>query len=644
MMQGRALIAVVACSGLLTIGTSGRASPLDTSRVTVAADGAQANGESVVGPHGVSDDGRYIAFSSSGTNLVAGDTNGRYDVFVKDRTTGAVERVTTGNGDSFVQTISGNGRWVLYYSFANNLVPNDTNGEPDEFIHDRQLHTSRRISEDPNGEQGDGSSGFGARITPDGTQVLFATQATFGVANSGNQTRVYVKNLVTGGLERIDQSTTGQLGDCNAEGGDISDDGRFVIFTSCARNLDPSATYLPNYSSSNAFIRDRIAATTSLLVRNLSGDQPYPPTSGGGIFSAGWSANTRLVTFWSYATDLSAEPTNGLPQVFLLDRSNGVITIISKLADGTPGDGPPAFPYISRGGRHVAFLTNASNLTEGVVLPGDQGVVGGGVVKDLQTASLQNVCVTADGRVPNGMCGALSLNADGTLAAFWSTASNLVPGDTNGVRDGFVVILPPSDTPPNPLLSDLKDAKAWVGLKNSDDVGLRLDLQAEVSLNSDSNKIGTGHLDSVPSGSSGFNNAQLRSIPLDLINGPVLLPIGSQLKLTISARRTCFGPGHATGTARLWYNGKPIDSGAARDAGTRFTATIEAEEVTFNLRSGLSLDESPGASRLPIDLALNSKEPCPQRQFIPFGTWSWTVTAGPNVDLLRSSLPSGLLT
>jgi uncharacterized repeat protein (TIGR01451 family) len=183
--------------------------------------------------------------------------------------------------------------------------------------------------------------------------------------------------------------------------------------------------------------------------------------------------------------------------------------------------------------------------------------------------------------------------------------------------------------PPGRILSDLKDAKAWVGLRNSDDVGLRLDLQAEAFIDSElpDKLIGQGHLDNVVAGSSGFNNAQLRTIPLDLTNGPVVLPVGSKLLLRLSARRTCSGAGHASGTPRLWYNGKAIDSGPARDAGTRFVATIDEEDVTFYLRSGLSLDEFAGASRLLIDKALNSKEPCPQRQFIPFGTWSWTVPA-----------------
>jgi len=97
---------------------------------------------------------------------------------------------------------------------------------------------------------------------------------------------------------------------------------------------------------------------------------------------------------------------------------------------------------------------------------------------------------------------------------------------------------------------------------------------------------------------------------------------GDQLKLKLSARRTCTGAGHASGTARLWYNGQPIDSGASRDAGTRFDATIGGSNSNYYARGGFLLDKTAGTSKLSIDKLVTSGAPCPSRPFTEFGTWT----------------------
>ena len=172
-------------------------------------------------------------------------------------------------------------------------------------------------------------------------------------------------------------------------------------------------------------------------------------------------------------------------------------------------------------------------------------------------------------------------------------------------------------------LTALSPAKVWVGLKNSDAVGLRLDLKAEVFVNSDDNSpIGMGVLPNVPSGSSGFNNALLNTIQLELTAGPVDLAAGDQLLLRVSVRRTCFGGGHNSGTPRLWYNGQPTDSGAGRDAGSRFDATIDGSTDDYYLRPGFVLDTEPGLSRTFVDTPVNSGVACPDRPFTSFGTWA----------------------
>jgi streptogramin lyase len=176
-------------------------------------------------------------------------------------------------------------------------------------------------------------------------------------------------------------------------------------------------------------------------------------------------------------------------------------------------------------------------------------------------------------------------------------------------------------------LSALSPAKVWIGSRNSDDVGLRVDLLAEVLIKDGGTetKVGQGELDNVAPGSSGFNNALLGSIPLALTGGVIDFPAEAGFEMRLSVRRTCSGLGHATGTVRLWYNGQSVDGGAGRDAGSRFDATIDGSDDTYFLRSGFALDKTAGSSRVSTDVAVNSLAPCPARPFSPFGTWSGTL-------------------
>ncbi|MGH2537869.1 MAG: TolB family protein, partial [Candidatus Promineifilaceae bacterium] len=142
-----------------------------TSRVSVASDGAQGDNHS--GAPSISADGRYVAFNSVASNLVGGDTNGAYDIFVHDRDTGQTSRVSIasdgaqGNESSGVPAISADGRYVAFYSEASNLVGGDTNGYLDVFVHDRDTGQTSRASVASDGAQANGASYFPA-ISADG--------------------------------------------------------------------------------------------------------------------------------------------------------------------------------------------------------------------------------------------------------------------------------------------------------------------------------------------------------------------------------------------------------------------------------------------------------------------------------------------
>jgi DNA/RNA endonuclease G (NUC1) len=174
------------------------------------------------------------------------------------------------------------------------------------------------------------------------------------------------------------------------------------------------------------------------------------------------------------------------------------------------------------------------------------------------------------------------------------------------------------------LLSALGPAKIWIGLKNSDDVGLPIDLRVEVLVNGV--VVASGQQNNLGTGSSGFNNAQLQTLALELTNGAVDVPPGAQLSVRPSVRRTCNAvTGHVSGVVRLWYNGAAVDDGPSRDAGTRFGATIGARSSSYFARLASALDDEAGAARTSADVLVQSSAACPSRPFNSLGTWTITV-------------------
>ncbi len=211
-------------------------------RVSVDASGGQANDWSYSG--GLSADGRFVAFTSYATNLVPGDTNGWSDVFVKDRQTGSIERVSVDgsggqatNGYSQGGVLSADGRFVGFSSYAPNLVPGDTNGDSDAFVKDRHTGAIERVSIDSSGNQA-ADGGYFSQMTPDGRYVVFLSRSPDLVPGAaGIYTEVFVHDRVTGETSQVSVSTGGIEGNGGSYEAEISADGRFVFFSSAASNL-----------------------------------------------------------------------------------------------------------------------------------------------------------------------------------------------------------------------------------------------------------------------------------------------------------------------------------------------------------------------------------------------------------------------
>jgi Tol biopolymer transport system component len=327
----------------------------------------------------ISADGRYVAFVSYASNLVSGDTNYTSDIFVYDtvaNTTRIVSVATDGiqgDRDSLTPSISADGRYVAFGSYASTLVSGDTNNVNDTFVYDTVANTTRIVSVATDGTQGNKDSG-----TPS-----------------------------------------------------ISADGRYVAFVSDASNLVSGDTN----NTSDIFVYDTVANTTRIVSVASDGTQGNAP-----FYSPSISGDGRYVAFESDASNLVSGDTNDDRDIFVYDTVANTTRRVSVDSNGTQGNGFSYDPSISADGRYVAFTSYASNLVSG-----DTNNKSDIFVYDTVANTTRRVSVDSNGTEANYdayyidyAVDAPSISADGSRVVFSSYASNLVSGDTNNTADIFV--------------------------------------------------------------------------------------------------------------------------------------------------------------------------------------------------------------
>jgi Tol biopolymer transport system component len=421
----------------------------------------------------ISSNGQFIAFESAASNLAGTDTNGAMDVFVRDMSAGttrlvsvSTNGVSSGNGPSSSALITSDGRWVVFESSASDLVANDTNGVSDIFVRDLLNETTSLVS------VGQTNASSSPNITPDGHLVAFLSPLTNPAPGSPLRAGVYVRDLQSNTTVWISAALTNVFAPAPAPwplpgmSPVLSADGRFVAYKAAPLPYDgvslfryelrTGSTVLLAWSTTtgnppeisadgrfvayedgaNVWVWDGQSGSNILASARLDG------TAGGNLPSSTpvLAADGSKVLFLSAASDLVTNVGNGFSQIFLRDLVAGTTSLVSSNSSGGPSqsDIDVTLPAISGDGRLVAFESVGDDL-----INDDHNLASDVFVRDLQAGTTSLVSEHDQALPPAtgvSLCSVLpnGISADGQVLLFLSRDGNLAMGDTNGVPDIFV--------------------------------------------------------------------------------------------------------------------------------------------------------------------------------------------------------------
>jgi Tol biopolymer transport system component len=405
----------------------------------------------------MSDNGQFLVFDSDGKRVIAGqvETDDSRDVYLYDRVAGTVERISVGlnNAPASIPgtceyicgsqrpTVSGDGRFVAYWSNATNLVANDTNGKYDAFLYDRQTHTTTRISQ-YQGAQGNGHSRRPV-VSRDGAWVAFESDATnlagtcvLLPCDRNNADDVFLYEVGTGNVTLVSAVSGGTSANGNSNRPSISANGGRIVFQSEATNFGPS----DGNGTMDVYMRDVAAGQTTLVSTGASGQGDK--SSG----SPSISANGRFVSFDTKATNFASGDTGGDIDVYVKDLDGGGIDQASVRTGGAQASGTNGSSHvgadstISGDGRFVAFWSDVSSLVDGDTNGSNCKLApcADVFVRD-RVAGTTTRMLSTSGAQGDGDSFSPALSVDGRLVAFDSDASTLDSSITpNTVQDIYV--------------------------------------------------------------------------------------------------------------------------------------------------------------------------------------------------------------
>jgi hypothetical protein len=436
----RHLFTAAAVAALLMIATPASAGPpagFETTRIDQI--GGEIGNEST--RPALSRTGLLVAFASRATNLVDGDDNDARDIFVKHRDTGAITQVSVSSTgvmadeDSNLPSIDGSGAYVVFESFATNLVPGDTNRHRDVFLHRTTTGTTTRISR-AGSTQADGDSGDPV-VSGNNRFVAFTSQATNLVPGDTNGVNdIFVADRITGAVSRVSVRTDGGQANGGSFHAAISHDGRYVAYSSLATNLVSS----DSNGARDVFVHDRQLRTVTRVSVHSNGRQADGPSEDPAIALRG---DGYVVAFTSFATNLVGNDTNGLADVYV-QTSNPRRTVRASVSSaGVQSDGASSQPTLSgagiTGAQYVAFTSSAANLLDDGSDTNDDNDV---YRFDLTTGQTRRFSVTTGGGQGSGDDGAVqpAIDQAGHTIAYSADFFNLVLPDAPNSDNIFLTV------------------------------------------------------------------------------------------------------------------------------------------------------------------------------------------------------------
>ena len=330
----------------------------ETTRISVDSFGFEGAGNSR--EPSISGDGRFVAFETW-SNLDPSDTTPNeftLDVYLHDRLTGTTEVISrdTGggnpNGNCDEPAISDDGRYVVFTASASDMVSGDNNFRQDVFRYDRLTGATALVSAALDGTVGDWDS-YQPDISADGNIVVFTSAAGDLTLQDPGQWAIFARDMTTGVTELINVGVGGADPDSSAGAPSVSADGRFVVYTSNASNLVPGDVN----GKQDIFLHDRQTGATDLISISTLGVQANSE-----CWDPAVSADGRYVVFNTIASSLVAGDTNIYPDIFLRDRVTGQTTKITQSHDGSGANNQSDNASLSDDGRYIAFRSWASNL------------------------------------------------------------------------------------------------------------------------------------------------------------------------------------------------------------------------------------------------------------------------------------------
>lgn len=405
----------------------------------------------------LSDDGRYVVFSSGG-NLSGVDLNGQEDVFVRDRVAGTTLLMsiatdgTQANSTCYLPGMSGDGRFVAFASLANNLTSDPVGNVTNVFLHDRDPDgngifdesgaTTILLSRKWNGDRSDDYS-LRPVIADDGSVVVFESGSNL-TPDADGMINLFAYDVAAGTLTCITTGYDGQGSGGDSYNASLTSDGRLVAFESGSPRLIPHDTN----GSQDVFVFNRNTGATFLQSVATDGTQGNDAS-----FDPAISADGTMVAFASNATNLDVGDHNGRADIFVRDRDLHTTTRVSLLSDGTESNNDSQNPVLSADGQLVAFETWSNNL-----VPLDQNPGSDVLLLDRGSGTFETISADCVGFTANGISNFPDMTPDGRFVSFYSEASNLTDDGLNGemvyLRDRSI---------PWPIASHANYGDGWPG-------------------------------------------------------------------------------------------------------------------------------------------------------------------------------------